>query len=144
MRKEVLVAIFIGIVLGTVVAFGIWRANFYLSPKQVNKTEQIPTPEVQQVAISSGLVITQPEENSVISTESVVVKGSTNPNSTIVITSNSDGTIVDAGSDGSFEQEINLEGGPNQIDITSYDKDGNEDNKTITLVYSTEFSDKSE
>ncbi len=141
MRKEVLVAILIGALLGGVVAFGIWRANLALVPKreslQTEQTPQSSTPEDKQ---TSSLIITQPENNSIVSEGKVTVKGAALPNSTVVILANNDDLIIQTGKDGGFEQEVELEGGPNEITITAYDEAGNETTETLTLVYSTEFT----
>lgn len=144
MRKEVLAAIIIGITLGAVVAFGIWRAKSYLSPRQISPaaTEQNTQPEThnQENTANSDLVVTQPEENTVSPTDKITVKGSANPKSTVVIISNGDQQIIDAKDDGSFEQEISLDAGPNEINVTAYDDQGNEATQTMIVVYSTEMA----
>ncbi|HBL52149.1 MAG: hypothetical protein A3D24_01125 [Candidatus Blackburnbacteria bacterium RIFCSPHIGHO2_02_FULL_39_13] len=141
MRKDVLAAIVIGVSLGAVVAFGIWRAKSYLSPKQISpisaQQTTLPTPQDQAQA-NSDLVITQPEDNTVTNSDKVTIKGSAIPKSTVVIVSNSDEAIVEADQYGSFEQEIALDGGPNEINVTSYDDQGNESAQELTVVYSTE------
>lgn len=142
MRKEVLVAILIGAILGGAVAFGIWRANLFLVPKKETvQTEQTTPPPAggQITQETSSLITTQPENNSIISEGKVTIKGAAVPNSTVVILTNSKDLITQADKDGAFEQEIELEGGLNEITVTAYDNNGNETTQTLTLVYSTEF-----
>lgn len=142
MRREVLVAIVVGILLGAVVAFGIWRTNSYLVSKQSpnTSTEQTTPQEEQKQAIStSQLVLTQPEDNSVSSQNFITVKGSATPKSTILVLGNSSEAITEAAADGSFEQDISLDGGANEITVLAYDDQGNESIQTTTVVYSTEF-----
>lgn len=141
MRKEVLVAILIGAILGGAVAFGIWRANLLLVPKkEAVQTQQTPSPGGSTTQETSSLIITQPENNSILSEGKVTIKGAATPNSTVVILTNSKDLITKADKDGAFEQEVELEGGPNEITVTAYDDSGNETTQTLTLVYSTEFT----
>lgn len=140
MRKEVLVAILIGVILGALVAFGIWRANLALLPKkEAVKTEQQPQPSPAEVPAST-LILTQPEDNAILSQDKAMIKGATIPGATVLILTNLDELVTQADKNGAFEQEVQLEGGPNEITVISYDEAGNETAQTLTLVYSTEFT----
>lgn len=140
MRKEVLVAILIGVILGALVAFGIWRANLALLPKkEAVKTEQRAGPTPSAEVPASSLILTQPEDNTILSQDKVIIKGATTPGATVLFLTNIDELVTQADKDGAFEQEVELEGGPNEITVTSYDESGNEMTQTLTLVYSTEF-----
>lgn len=141
MRKEVLVAVVIGAVLGLAIAFGIWRANQAFSPKEKIATET-ETPAPQEEVAEGQLVIAQPQTGALVSQDKITVKGSAQPGSTIVILTNSGEAITTAGLSGNFEQEVELSGGANEITVVAYDKDGNESRKTVTVVYSTEFPPK--
>ncbi|MBI4033263.1 MAG: hypothetical protein HY377_02005 [Candidatus Blackburnbacteria bacterium] len=142
MRKEVLVAVFIGAVLGLAIAFGIWRANQAFSPKEKIATEQEAAPAPEEEVTQGQLVIAQPQEGALVSQDKITVKGSAQPGATIVTLTNSAESVTTAGGSGNFEQEIELSGGANEITIVAYDKDGNESRKTVTIVYSTEFPPK--
>lgn len=143
MRKEVLFAVIIGVLLGAIVAFGVWRANLALvSQKNQGQTQSSPTLKAEEEIKTSQLVITEPENNLVVSSDKITIKGSAQPLSTIVILANSENTIFEAGSDGSIEQEVELVGGPNKIIVIAYDKDGNESKQTLNIVYSTEFEEE--
>jgi len=142
MRKEVFIAIAIGFALGLVITFGIWTANKALKetapkkeetalPKQVTE-EQLPTPTPQSL-----LVITSPEDNSISSKEKIEVSGKTTSEATVVILYQEGEKIIEANSEGIFSSEITLVGGSNEITVSTYDDQGNEISKTITVVYST-------
>lgn len=146
MRREVAIAILVGSLLGLALAFGIWRANKVLQP---TKTASESTPAglsqtTDQTKKESGenLLVTRPENNSVVNEDKVVVQGSTNPYATIVIVASSGEIISQAKQDGSFSEEVKLLGGPNEIKVASYDKDGNKSEQTLVIVYSTEFPKK--
>lgn len=135
MRKEVLIAIVIGATLGLAVAFGIWQANRSLGPKP--QTTPSPTPQV--IEEKSELIVTSPEDGAVVSEDKVLVRGAASPNATIVILYNQGEIIAQAQADGSFEQELELSGGANELRVVAYDAEGNKEEKTIAVVYSTEF-----
>lgn len=145
MRKEVAVAILLGSVLGLALAFGIWRANKVLRP-QTPTTESTPSTSQdadQTKKKNTGtLFVTTPENNSVVNEDKIIVQGSTTPYATIVIVANTGEIISQAKQDGSFSEEIKLSGGPNEIRVLSYDKEGNKSEQTLVIVYSTEFPKK--
>jgi hypothetical protein len=143
MRREVIIAIILGVGLGVAVAFGVWRANIALSSKssQANSLAQVNQNSQGDIPNSSDLLVSSPEDNSITSTESVIIKGSAVPKAIVVISSNVDNEIVQADTSGSFEKQITVDGGPNQIVVKSYDEQGNESQQKITVVYSTEFQE---
>ncbi len=141
MRKEVIVAIIIGILLGGLVAFGIWRANILFADKKTKPSEVLPTPFEQEIS-ASQLVITQPEDNTVVATDKVTVRGTASKGTTVVILSQAGEYISGVVQDGSFEQEVELIGGANEITVIAYDETGNESKQILTIVYSTEFGGK--
>lgn len=140
MRKEVLFAILVGALVGLAIAFGIWRANKALLPqaKQATGTKPPPTTTPQQVE-TSQLLLTSPENNTIVSSERVTVEGTAPSEAIVVITTNVAEVITQAGKDGTFKQDIGLEGGVNEVKIAAYDKDGNKSEQVVTVVYSTEF-----
>lgn len=144
MRKEVLVAIILGVGLGAIVAFGVWRANSILSPK-VKQAMQTPinnasnTNQPSNGNSVSDLILTQPEDNLVVSKDKLTIKGSASPNSTVVIISSEDQIITESQNDGTFEEEVLLASGLNEVQVLSYDDKGNESKKSLNVVYSTEF-----
>lgn len=138
MRKEVIVAILIGILLGGLVAFGVFRANVLLGDKKGKEVEVLPTPFEQEIS-TSQLVITQPEDSTVVGIDKVTVRGTVSKGATVVILAQSGEYIVEVKEDGSFEQTVELEGGANEMTVIAYDETGNESKQVLTIVYSTEF-----
>jgi len=145
-KNEVVIAIFIGCILGLVIAFGIRNAN------QALKTAQItPAPESNQIQNSdtasdqvtpiplnkSLLTISSPENNSLVSSEKIEIAGKTEPGMTILFVYEDNENLISSDSQGDFKQEITLVGGQNQINISVFDNNGNETTKTLNLVYST-------
>lgn len=137
MRREVIFAIFLGIILGGLVAFGIWRANLAFGPQKESTTTATPFPN-NNIA-NTQLVVTQPENNTVVPENTITIKGATTPGSTVVIMSEEEEKIVHVSSDGSFAEKIELAPGPNEVTISSFDSQDNESKQTLVVVYSTEF-----
>ncbi len=141
MRKEVIFAIIIGLILGGVIIFGIQIAN--KSSQQASSTIITPTPITNQspptpsiTQASQNLTITSPTNNSVVSTPFVKVVGKTYPNSTVAIYNDIDEQLTQSGSDGVFSADLNLQGGENLITIISQSQSQSADLK-ITIIYST-------
>lgn len=135
MRKEILFAIVAGAIFGLIIAFGLWRLNSTLTPQQnqdVQEIEPTPTPEF-------GITIAEPEQNQVIVEGPVRVSGVTKPNSWVTASAEDEDYTVQSGSDGSFELDIDLVGGVNQIIFSVFGNKGSSISQTLTIVYSTEF-----
>lgn len=138
MKKEILLSILIGFALGLVITFGIYTA------KKTSRTI-FQKPEVsflnetsdQSFNINQSVSIISPIDQSIIKEGKTVVSGVAAPNSAVVIIGEKGERIVTADNRGSFESEIFLESGENQIEIHSFPEDSNESKKIITVVYST-------
>jgi hypothetical protein len=136
MQKEILYAILGGSILGLVIAFGAWRANsafkIGVSPAPISSSPT-PSPEF-------GLTLAKPENESVSTSDSVNVTGLTKADSLLVIAGEDKDYFLIVAKDGTFEKEIDLIGGVNQILITSFDASGQSVNEKLTIVYSSEFA----
>ncbi len=149
MRKEVLVAIFLGIILGLLVVGGIWwnsKGSQKNSEVIVPEEEQESTlenkdedkeafPQQQKSAIFLG--INYPEEGAIIDTEEVKVSGETIPGAVVVLIYPEGETIITANDKGLFEGTVVLTGGANEIKVSAYDHQGNKKEALLTIVYST-------
>lgn len=141
MRKEVLVAIILGGILGLTIAFGVWRANLALSPKQ--ETPKVATSDFSSPTPSPGmLLITEPEENSLVGAETITLKGKAQPRSSIVATTTTDSTSTLADNSGSWTADVKLESGANEVMVMAVGEDGEENSVTLTVTYSTEFKEE--
>ncbi len=137
MRKEVLYAILAGSLLGLVIAFGVWRANSAFNNGNSSKPAVSPTPTPFS---KFGLTIAKPENEVVSINNKITISGLTNPDATLVISAEEKDYFPIVAKDGTFEKEIDLIGGVNQILITSFDPTGRSVNEKLTIVYSSEFA----
>ena len=140
MRKEVILAIVGGAVLGLLVIGGLWWTN--KTTTEENPIVPSPTPLITQAptltpALLLPLEIINPENESIIEEEEITLEGKTMPGSVVVVIYPEGENIVEADEEGNFETEITLVGGANEIKITAYDEEGNQAEKNLTLIYST-------
>lgn len=140
MKKEVLIAIIIGFGLGLVITFGIWSANKAIktsAPEATPEPEQtMPTPTPSPAPVLS-LTITEPEENLLVNEEAITISGQTAKEAIVILLYPEGEKILQADEQGQFTTEIELAGGVNEIKITAYDKEGNQEETTLRVVYST-------
>jgi len=139
MRKEILFAIIAGCLFGLVIAFGIWKAN-----TSIEKTTEIEsqTGDEAQAPISTSeftITIAKPENNQVITSNPVNISGLTKSNAWVAISTEEKDYLTKSAQNGSFEEDVDLTGGVNEIIINAYDDIGNSSQVKIILVYSTEF-----
>jgi hypothetical protein len=143
MKKEILIAIVIGFILGLVITFGIWTANKSLqennnTPKaQENENQPIVSQNSQTTEEKISLTITSPQNNLLLDQEKVEIIGKTSPSANVVILFEDGEEIIQADGQGDFKEEIILNGGVNEITVTAIDQSGNEISKVLNLVYST-------
>ncbi|MDD4135514.1 MAG: hypothetical protein PHN66_00400 [Candidatus Shapirobacteria bacterium] len=145
MIKEYFIAITLGTILGfsTTSAFFIFNKNNTKS--NIAEISPIPTDTQMSTQVSvtpisekkSPIEITSPEDKAVVSTSKTNIKGSTKPNSLIIISTPSKTFSNKSNSNGVFDIKIELDSGINLIKISSIDQDDNQDETEITLTYST-------
>jgi hypothetical protein len=82
-------------------------------------------------ATSLPLAVTQPEDESVVNTAEVVVKGTTNPDAVVTV----NGAVADVDADGRFSVTVTLEEGPNLIEVYASDFEYREASEMLTVIY---------
>jgi len=149
MRKEVIIATIAGITIGILVAFGSWRANLALKQKVTSnpKSETVITanPKTKPTENTkdkndSNLTLTNAEDFDVYTDSKLTLTGITKPNSLIAVSGESEDYILKSGTDGSFQQDVVLDAGSNQILFSVYTPNGDKIEKSLTVVYSQEFA----
>ena len=136
MRKEIVVAIVAGVLVGLIIAFGVWRANRAIDLNPGNEN----TPQDTQVISDFGLTLVSPSNRQIVSEDAVVVSGATSANSTVVILTVQDEYLAQADAEGAFEIEVELVAGLNQLAVYAFDQNLQTATEHINVVYSTQFS----
>ncbi len=141
MRKEIFFAIIAGGGLGLLIAFGIWRANVMLKPKD-NGSTATSTKMPSATSFESGdlkIVIASPFNMAVLTQTEAVISGITKPKAYVVASGENSDNITNASDSGAFSSNVELTGGANQIQLDAYDANGNQAHTNLTLVYSGQF-----
>ena len=152
MRKEVLVAILLGLGIGAVVTLGIFTARKALTTadggvqkqdgpaKQATSNQQPATsPAItgEETEKKHTVTLTSPNDGLVTATEKITLSGMTTAGATVTISGGETDIIVVSDENGQFSAEITLVGGDNEIKITSFGPKGETAETGLTVVYST-------
>ncbi len=140
MKKEVFIVIIIGVFIGITVAFGIYTAQKALenqkqSLEKKDNIENIVDQTTKQE--NHFLIVEEPLDESVHSSETITVSGQTSPEAVITIITQENELLFTADQDGNFSAQISLVGGANQITISSFNQLGEKEEVSLTVVYST-------
>lgn len=140
MRKEIFLAIVVGIIVGLGITFGLFILRQRFLPNQTareieDSRQQVaaPTP----TSLTSQLVIQQPNNNLLTKDSTVQVVGKSWPNSYITILAADEEYITVTDDDGDFSQEVELELGGNRLTVIATSQQGEQEELVLSLVYST-------
>ena len=140
MKKEVSVAVFIGLLIGGIIIGGIYRAKVALDSHRSSAT---PTPRASASPSASGvsdalpLKITSPLDNSVMTDPTTELSGQTKPGTYVTILTEKNEFIIVPDDSGKFTQKITLVKGANALTITTYTATGDKTEVKLNLVYTT-------
>ncbi|MBI2309436.1 hypothetical protein HYU89_00885 [Candidatus Collierbacteria bacterium] len=149
MRKEFVVAIFLGLIVGLLIVVGIVIARQALEKHQAgsegtaNGSSPISTslstasPTATPTPPKHSVTIDQPEDNSVVSSSELMISGKTTPESTLAIVSEKNEYFASSDEAGLFSQKIELVTGVNEIKIASLAPNEEQAEITLTVVYTT-------
>ena len=140
MRKEVVIVILVGILIGAIVAYGIYTAQSALKQRELKSQEILPKDNQEKTSPSSHtLSINEPQDESIWDQEKINVNGTTTPKSVVTILTEENEYLLSADSEGYFSAEVSLTGGANTITVSSFDEQGNRAQQSVVVVYSTEL-----
>lgn len=141
MKKEMVIAIFLGLLLGGGAAFTLVRMpkdfvaeTASLSPTPESSNETTPTPQSPQ---NLTLEILLPENQAMADESEITISGKTKSDALVAISSPSDEKVTTAGVDGAFSERIKLEEGSNEILIIAR-FNGLEAEKRLVVNYTAE------
>lgn len=143
MKKEAFFAIFIGIVVGLGITFGIYKIKKSKTTpidQQMKDLGQKPTP-TPPTDSQQKLLITSPQDETVLSDTTLRVSGKAEANEMIVISVNDTDYITQADSIGAFAKDVELSVGGNIIEVTAISIDGKQTKVTQNVTVSTESLD---
>ena len=126
MKKEFLLAIIVGLVMGLFITYGIYYSQKSEEQTQITTTiEELEKNESSTEPEVNGLVtIYNPIDESIIEDNSTTVTGKTIAEAFVIIFVNDDPIITQADETGNFSKEVNLNDLANIIRVHAIDEDG--------------------
>lgn len=141
MRKEVFLAILLGLILGGIITFGFYQANKSTQNSTTADTTPSPTPGSEIATDTNLLTINSPKDGAIFSTDSATISGQTNSSDTIiVILTPTRSFVVKPDTNNQFSQNIELDAGGNLIQISAINSLGQRQDQYINLAYSSSFN----
>lgn len=139
MRKEVVLAIIVGLTLGLSLTYG-----FYLMRRSA-QTSSTPSTDLQEFidvsptpepTIANKIILLTPEEGSVLEEAQTVLSGSTIPNSYLVLFVNEEEYIGTSDEAGNFSFDVELENGSNLLAVHLVEDSGETAIRERTVIVS--------
>lgn len=138
--KERLVIILVALVSGlllTTIVFYIYQTSKTI-PQNINSKKVALNNPTDVPKTKIILTIDEPKNESIVTTRSVQIKGKTNPENTIIISSNLEDIVAAPTSEGNFAVTLDIDAGVNKIRATSIAPNGDQAQIEKIITYSTE------
>lgn len=153
MFKELLLAVILGALLGFGITGGVIALknsrNASSTPPKVTDlptisgtNSNLPKPSSDPANNPAGtnnhqITIESPANESIVSSSKVTIKGSTSPQSSLIISTPSNSYIATADNAGNFNVDIDIDSGVSQIQIDAIDLEDNQSTTNLIITYST-------
>lgn len=138
MKKEVLIAIFVGLSMGLIITFGVYRVKNSIN--EAPETDLLEDPKkAEATAVATILALHSPEDGSIQTEKELTVTGTTIPNAFVVLFVNDNDHISNSDQTGNFSFKISLEDGANILRVHVLNNDGNETVEERLVVVSDVF-----
>lgn len=144
MKKEVMIAVTLGLIVGLVIAVGMYRAQRAVDEGIPEHTallpDQLGTPLPSNLLTdkedSDTLRVVQPPDEFLSRTEEINVSGQTTPNTPIVVLHNEQEIVGSSDEQGNFSLPLTLKAGSNILHIRALHSDKDPSEVLRTVVYS--------
>ena len=95
--------------------------------------EETPTPPPMVTPTPAGffLKVTEPKDESIVTTSVIPVSGTTSPDAVVSV----NGEVVEIDEQGNFTTVVTLEEGPNTIEVIASDFEGNKESTVLAIIY---------
>lgn len=138
MKKEVLIAVVIGLFLGLIVTFGVSTANKAVNNQKQKKISQsLPSPLIAGLNQPKNLSITSHESFDLVDQGEITLSGIAWPNAVIALLTENQTYLTQADNEGFFTFSFTLIKGFNEITVIGSDETGNTQTQNLVLTYST-------
>ena len=145
MKKEAFLAIFIGIVVGLGITYGIYQLRQKFTPVQPEESPSQAVIDTSPVPLATEkLFITSPQNENVLFEKEITLSGTTQSNEMVVVVVNDREYVTQADNIGAFAVKIELDSGSNIIAVTSINTSGAENKKDLVVILDPAISQTTE
>lgn len=138
MRKEVVLAILVGLTMGLIITYGVYQARLALNRPTDKPVSEETTDDETNNNHAGKLALLNPQDETVQEETAVTVTGTTIPDTFVVVFVNDKESITTSDSSGNFSLELELEEGSNVITVYSIEEDGQTISEERTVIVSDE------
>lgn len=121
MKKEVLVAIFVGLSMGLIITFGVYRVKSSITEKPTSEFIQ-DNQETEATATPTVLALHSPDDGTIQLEKELTVTGTTIANSFVVVFVNDSDSVSTSDESGNFTIKVTLDDGVNIIRVHVIDE----------------------
>lgn len=138
MKKEVIIAILVGLTMGLIITFGIYRVTRSITEKPLTdlNTQDLNS---EATATPTVLALHSPDDGTVQTETELTVTGTTIANSFIVVFVNDEDYISNSDESGNFAIKVTLSQGENFIRVHVLDQEGSATVEERIVVVSDAF-----
>jgi len=134
MKKEVVIAILIGLSLGLFITYGVYQAKTGISRRSNDPNLIASSPDDDQ--FTGELILNSPVDETVQNDTALNVSGTTLLNSFVVVFVDNEELITTSDNSGNFSVEVELEDGANIVSVYVIDEDGRTLSTERTVIVS--------
>lgn len=134
MKKEIIIAIIVGIFLGLVITYGLYTSRTVAENNAQTQVNETLLDEGDQEINLNQLSIYEPTEGLVITEEKISISGASLANNFVVIFVGDKDIITQADESGNFSVEAELNSGANIITAIAIDENGQQSQVSRTVI----------
>lgn len=140
MKKEVIIAIFVGLSMGLIITFGVYRVKSTITEQPVADFIQ-DEEDNQATATPTILALHSPEDGIIQTDKELIIAGTTIPNTFIVAFVNDEDYLSNSDESGNFSIKVQLEEDENIIRVHVVDENSASVVEERLVVVSSAFED---
>lgn len=136
--KERIVIIFIAVTLGllaTTIGFFLYESSKPTKPA-TDTQKETSAKQISREEIT--LTLSLPKDESITSNRTVQVRGKTDPQNTIIVSTNQEDTVVSPTTEGDFSVSISIDAGVNKLIVEAIAPNGDSKKETRTVSFTSE------
>jgi len=115
---------------------GIILFNNYFNPPAPDSLQSMTPVTTEPVSLTLNL--SNPENNSMVFSEDLLIQGKTNPKSVVILSTNTEDLLLEPNQQGDFSLTVKLQKGLNLLSVNVFDNLGTSKVENRTIYYSEE------